>query len=510
MSSVSPQWATLRKAHNYLVKQSLEASVDWKAVTIGGVAACEARQYDFREPNGRAFRKQFASVDTSKLRRVLDHLSNVASIEAHHPEVFITWYNATIAPSLVASLALKAPSVPGLEQLPDALRRRLHCLAMGWWTRHTVEHKGIGYYLSHRWTNESDPITLDDVRTELPSRCMITYCDRADHRRVYVFDVRALETLFAPFWVTVYRKRKSRPGQLPRNPLNNQPFDEAFVRQVQRRLTHLKVRGTHGDGKCAVGPGGTTLPPTHAPTPPIVVPRTVQERVVNVCSEMDRLNYSTNVEWWMELTRAQLLRWYQRCEDVWVYRAQLTSEQQQAIAPGHQRVFAHRHQIRRASHTEAFHIVLDAMERLVSTGATDDDRVLGVMYTLTALTECSTPVREAYPYLFQPSEPPGVGHTGHDANGAQGPSATSEVNGNGNATLATFAANNAEVSALIAWANANEALFYDTGHAGATGPNPSGAGENGAGSGGSEGDSSATEGASEPDAVVITDAEDSL
>ena len=43
------------------------------------------------------------------------------------------------------------------------------------------------------------------------------------------------------------------------------------------------------------------------------------------------------------------------------------------------------------------------MERLVTTGDTDNDRILGIMYTLTALTECSLAAREAYGYLYQPS-----------------------------------------------------------------------------------------------------------
>ena len=49
-------------------------------------------------------------------------------------------------------------------------------------------------------------------------------------------------------------------------------------------------------------------------------------------------------------------------------------------------------------------IVLDAMERLVTSGALRADRATGAMYVLTALTQCSEQACEALPWLYQPPD----------------------------------------------------------------------------------------------------------
>ena len=373
----------LRRTHGFLMKHSIASLVDWSNMTIGGVHVTKASTFDFRCEPGRTFRQHFLHVEAKILKQAITKMKIISYLLNQTPELqtnFVDWYKS--ATDVTQLAVTNTPTTPGLVDLPEKLRIRLHALVMGWWTRYTIQAKGIGYYLPHTWSNDVDPVTMDNVNTELPSIYKFMYMcptPRNSKPRVFVFDVRSLYVLFREKHFT--------------NPFDNvEKFDKPAIHRVNVRYTHLKSRG---------------IPLLDCTNPPSkrVKRQTIKERVVLICAEMDRLDYSTNVEWLLDLNLNQIVRWYQRCEDIWNYRAQLTSDQRRAIAPGLGSVFPSRNRIRRTRcHSEAMHIMLDAMEKLITTGITEADRVLGVLYTLSALTECSETFREAYSYLYQPPD----------------------------------------------------------------------------------------------------------
>lgn len=424
----------LRRAHDYCTKHTLLSLVQWHpALTIGNVPIDEAKTLHLgRDTKGKALRQLCMHVKTPVLKTLIGKLAQVDGMRQQSPAAqacYTNWCTMHIGAAegagegagAVPGLPVVAPKA-GLADLPDELRHRLHALALGWWVRFNIRHKGLGYYLRNGWSNDVDPVTLDDVRTELPSvYTMTTYEFEVTKRkcwvrcrtgaqkgewkpefkavgpkptktpRVFVFDIRTLSALF--------RKKKLR------NPFDNREFDTDTVKHVARRTRHLETRGYLQPPKPRHT--GSSHAPTHAAPPQPVVRRTPKERAVALCSEMDRLNFPTCVEWLTDLTRNQIIRWYQRCEDIWTYRAQLSSTQQAQIAPGGRRVFYARNRIRHAaSLREVQHLMFDAMERLVTTGHTEADRTNGLMYVLMALTEVSRPIRETYAYLYQPDEAP--------------------------------------------------------------------------------------------------------
>jgi hypothetical protein len=243
--------------------------------------------------------------------------------------------------------------------------------------------------------------------------------------KVFVFDVRTLAELF--------RKKQWK------SPFDNREFDKATVKQVSRRICYLTQRGYLQPPKPAQ-PSHTaaTASSMSNVTMPVRASRPAPKvRAVSLCSEMDRLNFPVCVEWLTDLRRTEIIRWYQRCEDIWTYRAQLSPAQQARIAPGGRRVFYARNRIRNvASLNEMQHLMLDAMERLVTTGHTEADRTNGLMYVLMALTEVSTPIRETYGYLYQPDET--------SQNNANATNATANTNDS-----ATQAARTAFVQAIV-------------------------------------------------------------
>ena len=422
----------LRRAHDYCTKHTLSSLVQWLPVmTVGGLPIDEAKDLHLGSRKGKVLRQLCLHVQTPVLKGLIRKLAYVNSLRQQSPAAqacYTNWCTLhmgetqdPISPSSGAQEVV-APK-EGLSGLPTALRLRLHAIVLGWWVRFNIAQKGLGYYLRNGWSNDVDPVTLDNVYTELPRvfiftayefgvkkrKCWVR-CRSGDQKgewkpkyiavgpkptktpRVFVFDVRTLYELF--------RKKQKHY----KNPFDNREFDvHTTVKQVKSRVRHLQARG---HWPLASNSSPTSSPSTNM-TPlsqqQVSIRRTPKERAVSLCSEMDRVNFPTCVEWLTDLTRTDIIRWYQRCEDIWTYRAQLSPTAQAQIAPGGRRVFYARNRIRHvASLREAQHLMLDAMERLVTTGHTVADRTNGLMYVLMALTEVSTPIRETYGYLYQP------------------------------------------------------------------------------------------------------------
>ena len=420
----------LRRAHDYCTKHTLSSLVQWLPVlTVGGLPIDEAKELHLGSRKGKVLRQLCLHVQTPVLKGLIRKLAHVDALRQQSPAAQACYTNWCMlhfgetqgsTPASNGAQVVVAPK-EGLSGLPTALRLRLHAIALGWWVRFNIRQKGLGYYLRNGWSNDVDPVTLDNVYTELPRVFVFTAYEfgvkkrkcwvrrrSGDQKgewkpeyiavgpkptktpRVFVFDVRTLYELF--------RKKNYK------NPFDNREFDlHTTVKQVQARVRHLQARGRWPLSCNAQDAGTVYANSTHAISQHTPVRRTPKERAVSLCSEMDRLNFPTCVEWLTDLTRADIVRWYQRCEDIWTYRAQLSPTQQAQIAPGGRRVFYARNRIRHvASLREAQHLMLDAMERLVTTGHTEADRTNGLMYVLMALTEVSAPIRETYSYLYQP------------------------------------------------------------------------------------------------------------
>lgn len=454
----------LRRAHDYCTKHTLLSLVQWfPEITIGNVPIDKAKGLHLGSYEGKLLRQLCMHVETRVLKDLIRKLAQVDTMRKQSPAAqacFANWCTIHVVGAATATTTTPPAVIvtkPGLQDLPDALRQRLHALVLGWWVRFTIEHKGLGYYLRSGWSNDVDPVTLDDVRTELPSVfTMTTYEFEVKKRKcwirrrtgplkgewtsefkavgpkptktpkVFVFDVRTLDALF---------RKKQR-----KSPFDNREFDKTTIEHVTRRIRHLTQRGYLQPTKSAQ-PLHTATASMNNVTMPVRATRPAPKvRAVNLCSEMDRLNFPVCVEWLTDLRRTQIIRWYQRCEDIWTYRAQLSSAQQAQIAPGGRRVFYARNRIRNvASLNEMQHLMLDAMERLVTTGHTEADRTNGVMYVLMALTEVSRPIRETYSYLYQPDE---TSQNNHNANANNATQAN-------NANNATQAARTAFVQAIV-------------------------------------------------------------
>ena len=233
----------LRRAHDYCTKHTLSSLVQWLPVmTVGGLPIDEAKDLHLGSRKGKVLRQLCLHVQTPVLKGLIRKLAYVNSLRQQSPAAqacYTNWCTLhmgetqdPISPSSGAQEVV-APK-EGLSGLPTALRLRLHAIVLGWWVRFNIAQKGLGYYLRNGWSNDVDPVTLDNVYTELPRvfiftayefgvkkrKCWVR-CRSGDQKgewkpkyiavgpkptktpRVFVFDVRTLDNTNDPIRVVI-------------------------------------------------------------------------------------------------------------------------------------------------------------------------------------------------------------------------------------------------------------------------------------------------------------------
>ena len=235
---------------------------------------------------------------------------------------------------------------------------------------------GPAYFCRELCTNDSDFFSTESVR-DISGGYFISYKDPDNH--VYGFDVRSAHTL-------IYRARTS--GESAMNPFTRSVFPTFFLRSVNAQVRWLSAR------KLA-----TEWAPLAPPTPE----QQVRMKVVDLFNKIDELNYYSSPDWFLDLTQRGQRHLYSTLHDIWTHRAGLSMTQKAALVPNfQQRLFRHPPWAIRELPLETVQRLNMATIRMLITSASDrNDRILGAMYVVTALTAVNETARTAYPWLYE-------------------------------------------------------------------------------------------------------------
>ena len=106
----------------------------------------------------------------------------------------------------------------------------------------------------------------------------------------------------------------------------------------------------------------------------------------------------------MSLNQFQLVKYMDELFDIWCYRANLSPEIKQAICypSGNPFMSLSRHYLRETENIdEKRRLILDVIERMVTTGVDKDSKCLGAYYVLGALTLVNQEAAIAMPWLYE-------------------------------------------------------------------------------------------------------------
>ena len=343
--------------------EQLEAHVDYSAHQFCGIPFEQCHSVDFRK---RQWREAFA-VCHPHAANGKDHRALHKGFKRLCKQLYEQAGDAGSLGNL-GSLATNL-SITCHTDLPLP-HQQLCGRILGWWTRWQIRQKGIAAVARHQLKNDMDPISLDDIDC-IPSPFLFTL----GH---FAFDIRHLRLL---------------ASEGMRHPYTNQGFTPAECHCIQERWSRLQDRLRYA----APSSGGASA--SAAPT--------ILQRVVSAFQKIDALDYVTDVQWFMDMDVSLIRHWYRSAEDIWNYRAELTPETKATIVPpasGHQPLFSDLARVKTVSNLDQLRgFALDAIERMVSSGEKKEDRSLGAMYVLSAMTECSDAARATYPWLYQPA-----------------------------------------------------------------------------------------------------------
>ncbi len=126
-------------------------------------------------------------------------------------------------------------------------------------------------------------------------------------------------------------------------------------------------------------------------------------RILSLFQSIDSLGNYSNISWFTNLTRENLLLFLRELHDIWNYRAQLSNIIKREIAPpiGDPFRCINIPNLSQLSYESLKKKAISIMEILVKKGINHDSRVLGANYVLCALTLVSLDAAITLPWLYQ-------------------------------------------------------------------------------------------------------------
>lgn len=251
---------------------------------------------------------------------------------------------------------------------------------MKWWRFYNGLHqhrvRGPAIWSRGVCTNDADFFSTENV-TDISGASFYSYKDADNH--IYGFDIRSIHTLF-------YRARTS--GEQAHNPFTRAALAPFVARQVGALVRRMQRH---------------RVPTEWAPLAPPTPEQQIRMKIVDVFSKIDELNYYSSPDWFLELDAEGHRQFYCSLFDIWTHRANLSISQKNTIVPG----FASR--LFRTPRWAVEDMTIDGIQRLnlgvirmmISSATDRNDRILGAMYVVSALTLVCDTARLAYPWLHE-------------------------------------------------------------------------------------------------------------
>ena len=193
-----------------------------------------------------------------------------------------------------------------------------------------------------------------------------------DAGKGYVMDIKSATSLL---------EHAEKSGEVAANPFNRAVLPPLFARRVNRHKTKKPAASWE-----LLGPTSEA--------------QTVSLATTDLFRLIEDLGYYTDPEWFMELSRQNLQRFYIELADIWNHRATLTLQDRIRIIPPTGRVLAVPVSTAIIMQQKALRpMILKTCTKMVSAAVARSDKQLGVMYVLGALSLISEGAGTAYPWL---------------------------------------------------------------------------------------------------------------
>jgi hypothetical protein len=216
--------------------------------------------------------------------------------------------------------------------------------------------------------NNTDIYTFDDINTIHP----INFYSFLDNDRfIYGFDIASIYK-----YITISNKLN--------NPYNNNSISNEEINTIYKLYNYSKKDINYKEIE--------NILPTNTEF-------ILKSKVVDVFQKMDQLNNYTDIKWFYSLSFNNLFKFIESIKDLYNYRMDLTNTKKKSILKDG-RIF-NKLSYSKLSFMNLRLEVITEIDRLVSEGYTKDDKYLGSLIILTALTELVPSCASSYSWLVQ-------------------------------------------------------------------------------------------------------------
>lgn len=231
-------------------------------------------------------------------------------------------------------------------------------------------------YRNFKLSNNMDDFLTTDHICDIDYYYFFSYRDKDGF--IYTFHIVSIDSLI---------KKNS-----PKNPYNRNHFDEELLSIIRRRVKYNKI-----------------LKKTEQFIEYTPRASTIKDRVNGIFHHMDQLGNYTSSRWLLDLNTQQIYRFIFELYEIWNFRAQLTHQVKEMICPPRGNPFAslprnfianYNNQRFIYSNNLLLQSCVRIMEVLAYSAHTDENKKLGVLYILSALTLVSSEARNALPWLY--------------------------------------------------------------------------------------------------------------
>jgi hypothetical protein len=230
-------------------------------------------------------------------------------------------------------------------------------------------------------TNDMDFYTMDDM-AEIPISQFYSYKDADGF--VYGFNILSIHNLIM------------KESDRPKNPYNRNEFSSKIKDDIKRIIRMSRIM---------------KVPIEIEIKQEIMDPRKRMDmKILELFQLMNSYGNYANSEWFTNLSRNEHIRFARELVDIWNYRAQLTNVKKMEICPPHGNPFlgtpyytniATYGQLNNLANDTVTRFNIQIIENLIRTSVDTDNKTLGALYVLSALTLVSNEARNAMPWLYE-------------------------------------------------------------------------------------------------------------
>ena len=244
--------------------------------------------------------------------------------------------------------------------------------------RKYIKFHGPAYKNRLLCTNNFDFLSMEQL-TEIPKEQFFSYIDEDGF--IYGFDLISLYNL-------IYKCNGA-----VKNPFNTKPINSKVITDFRSLLRLSRVFKIN------------ICTEISDVTKEVSDKKSVELRALTLFQNIDALGNYSNSQWFLTLNRNQLIKFTRELADIWSYRAPLTLEVKRDICPPIGNPFSRMPNYNILQTLENIDdvrkIILDILEKFVTTGIDKDNKCLGAYYVLGAITLVNNDAATSLPWLYQ-------------------------------------------------------------------------------------------------------------